>query len=82
MFLAPCTLPLVPGFLAFIGGVSAHGADAHAEPARVLQARLLRNALFYVPASARSVPPEPDSPRLAAMASPDSTDLQRISGER
>lgn len=48
MFLAPCTLPLVPGFLAFIGGVSAHGADAHAEPARVLQARLLRNALFYV----------------------------------
>ncbi len=37
-FLAPCTLPLVPAYLAFVGGVSA-GAG---------RGKVLRNALFFI----------------------------------
>lgn len=46
-FLAPCTLPLVPGYLAFISGVSLKDLQ---NPARVGQARLkiFFNGLFYV----------------------------------
>ena len=43
-FLAPCTLPLVPSFLVFIGGSSAHQAQTD----RQWRWRLLRNALLYV----------------------------------
>lgn len=39
MFLAPCTLPLVPGYLAFIGG------SAHAERRRL---SIFLNGLWYV----------------------------------
>ena len=46
-FLAPCTLPFVPGYLAFIGGVSA--ADLRdAARARYVRARVLFNSVFYV----------------------------------
>jgi len=34
MFFAPCTLPLVPGYLGFVGGVS--------------RRRLVRNAIFFI----------------------------------
>lgn len=46
-FIAPCTLPLVPGYLAFISGTSFRdlhgGAEVHAARRRVM-----RSALFYV----------------------------------
>lgn len=47
MFLAPCTLPIVPGFLGFISGVSI--ADVQDERA-FAQARrkILRNAIVFV----------------------------------
>lgn len=48
MFLAPCTLPLVPGYLAFISGVSLHEADKNKETALYVRKRILWNALFYV----------------------------------
>lgn len=48
MFLAPCTLPLVPGYLAFISGVSLHDADKNKETAHYVRKRILRNAFFYV----------------------------------
>ncbi len=41
MFLAPCTLPIVPGYLAFIAGV-APGEEKNA------RGRVLRNALWFV----------------------------------
>lgn len=41
MFLAPCTLPIVPGYLAFISGVP----DSRGEKAR---RRILTNALAFV----------------------------------
>lgn len=44
-FFAPCTLPLVPAFLSFIGG-SAKGASEH--PTRSLRLQIVVNALFYV----------------------------------
>jgi cytochrome c-type biogenesis protein len=46
-FLAPCTLPLIPGYLAFIGGASLkHLRDGHrADAAR---RRILRNGFFFV----------------------------------
>ena len=48
MFLAPCTLPLVPGYLAFISGVSAHDANKNKETALYVRKKILWNALFYV----------------------------------
>ncbi len=48
MFLAPCTLPLVPGYLAFISGVSLHDAHKNQETALYVRKRILWNALFYV----------------------------------
>lgn len=48
MFLAPCTLPLVPGYLAFISGVSTHDANKNKETAAYLRKKILWNALFYV----------------------------------
>jgi cytochrome c-type biogenesis protein len=48
MFLAPCTLPLVPGYLAFISGVSVHDAKKNNESALYIRKKLLWNALFYV----------------------------------
>lgn len=47
MFLAPCTLPLVPGYLAFISGVSL--ADlADSEKSWRARKRILLNGVFYV----------------------------------
>lgn len=47
MFLAPCTLPIVPGYLAFISGVSpSELADPRAR--RAVRARIFRNALYFV----------------------------------
>src|SRR5487761_888099 len=40
MFLAPCTLPIVPGYLAFIAGVP-EGAGENA------RGRLMRNAIAF-----------------------------------
>ena len=48
MFLAPCTLPLVPGYLAFISGVSLHEADKNKETGSYVRKRILWNAFFYV----------------------------------
>ncbi len=48
MFLAPCTLPLVPGYLAFISGVSVHEANKNKETVGYLRKKILWNALFYV----------------------------------
>jgi len=46
-FLAPCTLPLVPGYLAFISGASLGDLK---DPTKAKQARLkiFRNAVFYI----------------------------------
>jgi len=48
MFLAPCTLPLVPGYLGFISGVSA--ADLHSSAADAARAKkkIFLNGVFYV----------------------------------
>ena len=47
MFLAPCTLPIVPGYLAFISGVSpADMNDARARGAA--RRKVLHNALWFV----------------------------------
>ncbi|HTY39535.1 MAG TPA: cytochrome c biogenesis protein CcdA [Candidatus Paceibacterota bacterium] len=45
-FLAPCTLPLVPGYLGFIGGVSQKDLN---DPQRLerLRPKILLNGLFY-----------------------------------
>lgn len=48
MFLAPCTLPLVPGYLAFISGVSVHDANKNNENTLYIRKKMLWNALFYV----------------------------------
>jgi cytochrome c-type biogenesis protein len=47
MFLAPCTLPIVPGYLAFISGVSLGGAQDNAARRRA-RAKVLFNALAFV----------------------------------
>lgn len=47
MFLAPCTLPIVPGYLAFISGVPA-GALMSSEGRRRVRSRIVRNAVFFV----------------------------------
>lgn len=41
-FTSPCVLPLLPGYLAYMTGISEEGTDAHARPVRV------RAALFFV----------------------------------
>lgn len=46
MFLAPCTLPLVPGYLAFIAGVP--GRDIATSSTVQTRRRLMRNALYFV----------------------------------
>jgi len=45
-FLAPCTLPLVPAYLSFIGGTSAK--DATELGSREMRKRVLRNGIFFV----------------------------------
>lgn len=46
-FLAPCTLPLVPGYLGFISGVS--GVDLQdQEKAKKAKGKIFLNGLFYV----------------------------------
>ena len=47
MFLAPCTLPLVPAYLAFISGVSPLMLEDK-ERRREVRSRVFRNALFFV----------------------------------
>jgi cytochrome c-type biogenesis protein len=47
MFLAPCTLPLVPGYLAFISGVSLGKLQQTNTPAE-LRRHVLINGLYYV----------------------------------
>jgi cytochrome c-type biogenesis protein len=47
MFLAPCTLPIVPGYLAWISGVSLGGAQDVVARRRA-RAAVLRNALAFV----------------------------------
>lgn len=45
MFLAPCTLPIVPGYLAFISGVHAGGSE---ELSLQNKKKIRRSALFFV----------------------------------
>lgn len=47
MFLAPCTLPIVPGYLAFISGVSL-GGTSDAALRRRARIKVLRNAVAFV----------------------------------
>jgi len=47
MFLAPCTLPLVPGYIAFISGVSLGELQKPQLPASLRQ-RVIINSLYYV----------------------------------
>ena len=42
-FLSPCVLPLVPSYLAYIGGSSARGASE-----RAARGVLIRNSLFFI----------------------------------
>jgi cytochrome c-type biogenesis protein len=46
-FLAPCTLPLVPAYLAFVGGASVKDLGGGAE-ARRARAKVFLNGLFFV----------------------------------
>lgn len=46
-FLAPCTLPLVPGYLAFIGGVSKEELQ-NTETASFARKKIIRNGLFFI----------------------------------
>lgn len=48
MFFAPCTLPLVPGFLAFISGVPLQVIHGSHTPARAIRWKIFQNALWYV----------------------------------
>lgn len=47
MFLAPCTLPLIPGFLAFISGSSVKDLES-GEITLMQRARVMLNGLLYV----------------------------------
>lgn len=47
-FLAPCTLPLVPGYLAFISGVSIYDANKNGEMVAYIRKKILWNAILYV----------------------------------
>ncbi len=46
-FFAPCTLPLVPGFLAFIGGTSLKDISDGKEQKKARQ-QIVKNAIYYV----------------------------------
>ncbi len=46
-FLAPCTLPLVPGYLAFISGVSPGDLDQK-DHSKKVRRRVMLNGIFYV----------------------------------
>lgn len=46
-FLAPCTLPLIPGYLVFVSGTQL-GDLEHPEKARLLRNRVVRNGIFFV----------------------------------
>lgn len=46
-FLAPCTLPLVPGYLAFIGGTSLNDLKDHPKDRKV-RLKIFLNGLFFV----------------------------------
>jgi len=46
-FLSPCVLPLIPGYLSFISGVSAEEMRQEAKPA-ALTGRIFFSALFFV----------------------------------
>lgn len=48
MFLAPCTLPLVPGYLGFISGVSLHDSMKRGKIDLSVRRTVLLNALFYI----------------------------------
>lgn len=45
-FLAPCTLPLIPAYIGFLGGVSSHGNKPHNSAA--MRRRIHGNALLFV----------------------------------
>jgi len=47
MFLAPCTLPIVPGYLGFISGVKAEELKTP-ELARLARKKIIRSAFFFV----------------------------------
>ncbi|MBI2023902.1 sulfite exporter TauE/SafE family protein [Candidatus Giovannonibacteria bacterium] len=46
-FLAPCTLPLVPGYLGFISGVSANDLQ-DPNKAKIVRGKIFFNGVFYV----------------------------------
>lgn len=46
-FFAPCTLPLVPGFLAFIGGASLKDINSGTEQKNARK-KIVKNAMYYV----------------------------------
>lgn len=46
-FLSPCVLPLIPGYLSFVSGVSAEEMRQETKPA-LLTARIFFSALFFV----------------------------------
>lgn len=47
-FLAPCTLPLIPGYLTFISGVSIHDFYKNEQSISVLRRRVVWNGFWYV----------------------------------
>lgn len=47
MFLAPCTLPVIPGYLAFISGVPAALLEGPARR-REVKSAIVRNGLFFI----------------------------------
>lgn len=47
-FFAPCTLPLLPGFLAFISGVPLQSLQDSKQATRGMHWSIMRNAIWYV----------------------------------
>ncbi len=47
MFLAPCTLPIVPGYLGFISGVSTKDLE-NPETAKAARRKIFLNGLFFI----------------------------------
>lgn len=47
-FFAPCTLPLLPGFLAFISGVPLQSLQQSGHAAKGIHWNIMRNAIWYV----------------------------------
>jgi cytochrome c-type biogenesis protein len=47
-FLSPCVLPLVPGYLSYITGMSGAGATAVAEPVKPSRSRVLAGATLFI----------------------------------